>query len=458
VTFLRGLLAARSHLAFLVGLAAAVVIVRASSDVGRAEARSRGPTPAPPAAAGLSLRPPAPLSARERVLAAAAWAYVERNTDRRTGLAASVQGHPSTTMWDVGSQLMAILAAEDLDLVAHGEARRRLARVLGSLAALPLGPVALPNKAYDIRTLALVDYRNRPAPDGIGWSALDLGRLFVPLSVITHRHPTLTPAVERAVGRWDLSALSDGAALRGASRREDGALVFHQEGRLGYEGYAAKALLPWGVPVAVALDVRAHLAHADVDGALVPHDDRAPRDHGGTHAAVVSEPWILEGLEFGFDASTLELARAVLAAQERRFARTARLTAVSEDAIDRPPWFTYSAVLNGPDRWVAFAPDGTPVDGGLGFSTKAALGWAVLFEGSYADRLLAAVEPLVAPGRGLYAGRYDATSEVNGALSLNTNAVALEALAYRVHGPFLRRRGFAAAAPRTGLAGLEVAR
>ena len=66
-----------------------------------------------------------------------------------------------------------------------------------------------------------------------------------------------------------------------------------------------------------------------------PHDDRDPRRHGGTHAAVLSEPWILDALEHGFDATTLPIARALLRVQERRFARTGKLTAMSEDALDR---------------------------------------------------------------------------------------------------------------------------
>jgi hypothetical protein len=432
VTFLRGLLAARSHLAFLVGLAAAVTIVRAASTVRAGDAARPPPLSGPP------LRRAAALGPRERAAAAAAWGYVTRNTDPVTGLAASVEGHPSTTMWDLGSQLMAVLAAEDLGLAAAGEAEARIARVLSSLVTMPLAAGSLPNKAYDTRTLAMVDYDDLPAPAGIGWSAIDVGRLAVPLAVIIRRHPALTPAVERALARWDLAALSDGSALIGASRRAGGALTLHQEGRLGYEGYAARALVPWGVAAPAALDARAHLAYADVGGVAVPRDDRSPRDFGGTHAAVASEPWVLAGLEQGFDAVTLEQARAILRAQERRASTTGRLTAVSEDAIDRAPWFVYCAVLNGDERWTAFAPDGAPAPDALGFSTKAALGWAVLFEGPYADRLLDAALALVSDA-GLYAGRYDATGEPNRALSLNTNAVALEALAYRVHGPFLRR-------------------
>jgi hypothetical protein len=441
VSFLRGLLAGRSHLAFLLGLGAAIVTARLAGRLANAEPSAR-PSPFASIASdarGLPLRPKAPLDARERAMARAAWSYVERNTDPVTGLVHSVEGYPSTSMWDLGSHLMAVLAAEDLELIPSADAVRRLQRALKSLADLPLCDRKLPNKAYHTHTLEMVGYDNRPAPAGLGWSALDVARVLVPLGIVTWRHPELTPLVRAAVSRWRLDALSDGGALVGMERRADGVLESHQEGRLGYEQYAAKALLPWGVPVARALDYRAHVAFADVEGERVPHDDRDPRRHGGTHAAVLSEPWLLDAFEHGFDDTTLPIARAVLLAQERRAATTGRLTAVSEDALDRPPWFAYSAVMNGADRWTAFAPDGTPVPEGLVFSTKAAVGWGVLFAGSYPDQLLAAAAELVKPGEGLWAGRYDSSSAVNRAMSLNTNAVVLEALAYRAHGPWLVR-------------------
>jgi hypothetical protein len=433
MTFLRGLLAARGHLAFLAGLAAAFLTVRAAD---------RWARPRPALAASLAgtealpLRPRATLlDERERLMAGAAWSYFERNTDPRTGLASSVKGHPATTMWDVGSQLLAILSAEDLGLLPAREASARLARALASLARLPLCEGQLPSKVYDTRTLAMVTPALRPAPRGLGWSALDVARLLAPLSVVAWRHPELSGAVRSVVWRWRLDVLSDGGALRGTSRGPDGNLVAHQEGRLGYEQLAAKTLLVFGVPVAPLLDYGAHATTAVVFGGPVLRDDRRPEDHGGARAPVLSEPWILDAVEDGLDAVTLPVARALLTVQRRRFEATGRLTAVSEDHLDRAPWFSYSAVLDGEDRWAARDADGAPAPGAFTFSTKAAVGWGELFAGDYADRLLAAAAELVVPGEGLLAGRYDDTGAPNRVLSLNTNAVVLEALAYRLRGP-----------------------
>jgi hypothetical protein len=347
------------------------------------------------------------------------------------------------TLWDVGSQLFAVLSAEDLGLVTPRDASRRLERALGSLAALPLCAGGQPNKAYDTRTLEPVGYDGRSAPEGIGWSALDVARVLLPMGLAARRHPELAPLVTKAVSRWRLEAFSDGASLRGATRREDGSLEGYAEGRFGYEQHAAKAFVTWGVPAPTALDYRAHVAFTHVQGQTVPHDARHPRDHAGTHAALVPEPWLLDALEHGPDATTLPILRALLQAQARRHQAGGRLTAVSEDALDRPPWFSYSALLNGDDRWTAVGPDGRPAPDALTFSTKAAVAWAALFEGAYPGLLLAAAAELAVPGEGLWAGRYDATWEPNRALSLNTSAVALEALAYHVRGPAVR----ASAAP-----------
>lgn len=449
MSFVRGLLAGRSHLAFLVGLAAAVLTARAVDRV--AAARSSAPRTtfgaAAPDGRELPLRPrAAALAPRERALARAAWSFLERNTDARTGLAGAVQGHPVASLWDVGDQLMAILAAEDLALVDEAGASRRLGRAVASLAALPLVDGLLPNKAYDVRTLEMVRYDGRPAPDGVGWSALDVARVLAPLSAIAWRHPELAPAVRRATARWRLDALAGEGGLRGATRRAGGALELVQEGRFGYEQLAAKALVAWSVPVAPLVDHRAHVAFTTVEGRPLPRDDRLPARHGGTPAPLLSEPWILEGLEHGFDAVTLLIARGVLAAQQRRFERTGRLTAVSEEALDRAPWFSYSAILNGEVAWTAVAPDGSPAPDAFTFSTKAAVAWGVLFAGSYPDRLLDAAAELVSPGEGLHAGRYDATGEPNRALSLDTHAVVLEALAYHVRGPLLARTAIEPAA------------
>lgn len=447
MTFLNGLLAGRSHLAFLIGLGLSLTVVWGVRRVAPpAEASAATPPPArrlPEAltiAEGtLPLRPTGqPLTAQERRWAEAAWSYFRQNTRPETGLVDSVKGFPSTTLWDTGSYLMAVLSAEQLGLVSREEAKDRLTRALDSLARLPLCEGTLPNKAYDTRTLAMVDYDNTPAPQGIGWSALDVARIGVPFSAIVWRWPELSGKVRRITTAWKLEEVVARGVLVGAHRSPEGKLAREQEGRFGYEQYAAKSLLLLGLDVAGAMDANAHVAFTTVSGQRVPHDARMPGAHGGTHNAVLSEPHVLDGAEFGFDSVTLPVAQAVLLAQRSRHATTGKLTAVSEDHLDKAPHFVYSSVLNGGQPWAVFTPAGAPAEQYRTLSTKAALGWGVLFSGDYPDRLLASVDAVVEPEQGLYAGIYESDGTVNRVLTANTNGIALELLAYRVQGPWLR--------------------
>lgn len=97
-----------------------------------------------------------------------AWRFFENNTDAETGLAGSADNYPSTTMWETGSYLIATVAAERLGITTPQEAEQRTAKVVESLSRLVLFENSLPNKAYDTRTLQMVDYSNKPTTVGLG--------------------------------------------------------------------------------------------------------------------------------------------------------------------------------------------------------------------------------------------------------------------------------------------------
>ncbi|HEX2572770.1 MAG TPA: DUF3131 domain-containing protein [Polyangia bacterium] len=443
MSFWKGLLTARSHIAFLIGLSLALALIW------RLEA---GAPPAPvggvedfakllktTGARAVPLRPTGvPLTPDELAVARTAWRYFERNHHPSTGLVNSVDGYPSTTLWDLGSYLMGLLAAQDLGLIDEPTFTARAEPLLASLARLPLVDGQLPNKAYDARTLQMVDYRGRKTPKGIGWSVIDIARLGVPLDILAWSRPDLTDRVRAILARWRLDrAVADGR-LQGALRTANGKLRLVQEGRYGYEQYAAKLLFLLGADTSRALRYDLDIELLPVDGQLVAADRRLPADHGGTHNAVISEPYILEALEFGLTATTLPIARAVYQAQENHARETHRLTAVSEDNIDRPPYFVYNSVINDRQPWAAFTPDGKDAAAHKSLSLKAALGWSYIFAGPYAGQLRAAAATLADPQRGFYSGRYDADGAPNKALTANTNGVVLETLWYHVRGPLLQ--------------------
>ncbi|MBC5764213.1 DUF3131 domain-containing protein [Ramlibacter albus] len=383
---------------------------------------------------------PRPLTADELRYAKTAWTYFENNTDKTTGLTGAVDGFAGTTMWDAGSALMALLSAHELGLVDKARFDERMSRALASLAKLPLYAASLPNKSYDIRTLEMTDYNNKPSPNGVGWSAIDVGRLMVPLTTIAWRHPQHTPQARAVIARWKTGQLARGGQLFGMQAGTDGqAPQSLQEGRLGYEQYAARTFYLLGLDVEQALDWRPHLKLVDVEGVQVPVDAREPAKFGAQNF-VVSEPFMLTGLELGFTGSGREAAWRVYRAQEARWRKTQQLTAVTEDHVDRAPWFVYNAVHSNGRNWVAASDKGEEAAALRNVSTKAAFAWHALYRNEYTQKLVAAVAPLNDPAKGWYAGLYEQGGQPNKAIAANTNAVILESLAYTTRGTLLSPR------------------
>ncbi len=382
---------------------------------------------------------PRPLTATERQWAATAWAYFERNTQPDTGLVGAVDGFPSATMWDTASYLLALIAARDLGIVDAAAFDARMARALAALERMPLFGDALPNKSYDVRSLQMTNYANEPVAAGIGWSAIDLGRLLVPLHVVAWHHPRHTDAARRVLARWKTAQLARDGQLWGADAQEGAAPRIVQEGRLGYEQYAARTLALMGLDVDVAASHQAFLSLVDVDGVSVPADRRDPSRFGAQNY-VLSEPYILTGLELGWGRHGRELAWRVYRAQEERFRRTGVKTAVTEDHVDQAPFFLYNSVYSGGKSWVPVTEKGEPFPQLRTLSVKAAFGWHALYRTPYTTQLVEAVAPLQVPGRGWYAGLYEDGGQPNRSLTANTNAVVLESLAYMARGRFLQVR------------------
>jgi hypothetical protein len=434
-----GLRAARPHLAFLVGLGAAVLIMWRVRDA-TGPAPISGPAPGVAQRLGLrerlELRAVQPLGELERAQARTAWRYFEDHYVSETGLVSAADGHPAVTLWDLGSYLMAVLAARALDVISPEVAHARLSRALDALARLPLVE-GLPNKVYDARTLRMVDYANRDAAAGIGWSALDIARLSVPLTIMVWRDPDLTPRIRALLASWALDRTVSAGRLQGAVRTSSGALEMVQEGRLGYEQYAAGALALLGLDVESAARWDLAMAVTSVAGQPIAYDARLPEDHGGTHNAVVSEPFLLLAFEIGLGETSGAITEAVYLAQRARARQTGRLVAVSEDNLDRAPYFVYNSVLAGGVAWKAFTLDGADASADRTLSTKAAFGWGHLYRDAYATELLDRAAALCDPARGCFAGVYDADGRTNAALAANTSAVILEALWYQTRGPLL---------------------
>lgn len=282
----------------------------------------------------------------------------------------------------------------------------------------------------------MVDYNNQATPRGIGWSAIDVGRILVPLNIVIWRYPHHTPAVHAVLERWRWKSIVADGLLYGGEL-QGGETVQLQEGRLGYEEYSAKSFALAGLDVQEALRSDDFVTVIDVDGVSVATDSRRPQELGGLNH-VVSEPYILDGIEFGFDRNSREMAWRVMQAQEARYRTTGILTAVSEDNLDTAPYFVYNTVFTDGKIWNTVTPDGKDASEFKSLSTKAAIGWHALYGSDYTKRLVDNVASLFDKDAGWYSGRYERTGQPNKAITANTNAIVLEALCYIQHGQLLK--------------------
>ncbi|MGF1683606.1 DUF3131 domain-containing protein [Photobacterium minamisatsumaniensis] len=377
------------------------------------------------------------LNEDEFVWANTAWTYFENNYQENTGLVNSVDGYPSTTMWDTASYLMGLLAAEKLNVISKSQFELRMEKALHTLARLPLIDGKLPNKAYNTQTLQMVDYANQPVENGIGWSAIDIGRILVPLNIMVWQYPQFNKHVNDVLNHWDVSVMIKDGYLYGSrpSNKEEG-MELVQEGRIGYEEYASKAMSLMGRDVFNAMKYIDYLEMVEIDGVDIPTDLRDPaRFHA--HNYVVSESYILDSLEFGADSVSKIFSHRVYKAQENRYNRTGILTAVSEDNVDEAPYFVYNTVFSDGKAWNAISDQGDDASHLKTLSTKAAFGWYALYDTPYTDLLIDDAKALFSDDKGWYSGRYESDGRVNKAVTANTNGIVLESLAYIENGALL---------------------
>ena len=416
---------------------------RASSESDGAPGLGAAPAVAPagPAAPPSSSSPvvppmtPPPVSVaaqREFLLASArsAWAYVRRNYHPSTGFVGATDQYPYVTVWDVGSILGAYLAARELGFITPDDYRERVSRVLRSLESARLHDGVAFNRLYAAGSGRMVGRDHRPTTGGHGWSATDLGRLLLWLKIVATDDRAYEATARRIVGRLDVDRLVRDGYLRGEELTPRGRRRLFQEGRIGYEQYAAAGFALWGIRAESALDLHANSTPVTVFGQSVLGDRRGDD-------LLTSEPLVMLGLELGWPSADWErLARAVLAAQEERHRRTGLVTIVSEDAVPRPPAYFYYYLLhhNGQD-FVVVTPSHDLVPWNLRWvSAKAAFAWHALFPSAYTWLALQTVKGAESPNVGWSAGVYERSRIRVQSNNLNTAAVILESAAYFMRG------------------------
>jgi hypothetical protein len=377
------------------------------------------------------------LSDEELHLARIAWKYFENNTVPETGIVNSVDKYNSTTLWDVGSSVHAFLSAYELGIISKPELDNRIHKLFTTLYELEIYNNKLPNKVYNSITKTMSTYDNRPTETGIGWSSMDLGRFLGACKRIIFNYPEYNFLIHKLLSRWDFSYAIEDATLMGIGLSfKDGIEKKVQEGKLGYEEYCAKGFIQMGFDASNALLYTDFLAFVTVNGVKIATDSREVKHHP-SYNYVLSDPYVLDGIEYGFDVNSLELGYRIFLVQKKQSAKENKLISVGETHIDQPPYFIYNSVYTNGKVWNCVSESGEDASDLKTFSTSVAFGWYYLFEDQYSKQLFEKAKTLYDKDLGFYCGYYQKTGEINRAINSNVNSLILCAINYKKNGPII---------------------
>ena len=385
------------------------------------------------------------LTDAERKAAETAWVYFKNNYHEKTGLVNAVDGYPSTTLWDSASYLAGLVSAHQLEIIERLEFDQKLIKFIETFRNLKLFRGMLPNKAYNTITKEPVNYKNQPAE--IGFSPIDVARLLIWFKIIKSLYPVYSADIDQIVEQWEFCRVIDGLGdLYGAALNDKHELRYLQEGRLGYEEYAAKGFELWGFNVKKALK-EDNVHYSVIYNIPIPYDMRDPRTLNA-HNYVVTESFFLEGIEMGWhsienenlgpiDEWDLSMATNIFEVQKRRYLKTGIITARSEHQLEKDPYFVYDTIYSDGYNWNVITSKGKFVPQMASFCTKAGVGLWALWDDSYSDLMWQKATTLVDPKKGFYEGWYENGTGPVEAFTCNTNGIILEALLFRVKGPLL---------------------
>lgn len=387
----------------------------------------------------------------EMEMAKIAWRYFQNNYNKKTGFVNAVNAYPSVTMWDLASYLGGLVAVYELEIIDKQEFDSRMLALIKALNKIELYRKQVPNKVYHTKTMKKVDYTNKPGE--IGYSALDIGRLLIWLKIIKERYPYWADGIDRAVLRWNFCHIVDkNGTMFGALGKKGAPIQYVQEGRLGYEEYAAKGFQLWGFDTTRASNPEPYDV-IKLYSIPVPYDSRDPRTLNA-HNYVVVESYVLDGLELNWDLASdrasddnvhtlpwmADFAKRIFKVQEERYLHTGILTARTEHQLDRSPYFVYDTIYSDGFAWNTITEKGAFVPQFSAIALKGALGLWALWDSSYTDLLFDAVSHLY-NDKGFFEGRYENGGGAIQAYTSNNNGIILESLLYKAQGKLLKFTG-----------------
>lgn len=366
----------------------------------------------------------------ELKMARIAWKYIENNYNEKTGLINAAHMYPSAATWDWANAVYALYAAKKFCIIDDIEYENMMNKFLTTMQTMELFNNELPNKTYNTKTAQMVDYRNKVQKDGIGWSAADLARLLSSLNMVEQCEENIAPQIEKLTLRFRYCrALSVEGDLYGGSF-ENGKLHVTHEALTGYEEYLGRGYELWGHNASEARSYK-FMQEVEVYGVKIPTDTRPFFSN-----FVESEPFWYLGFEYGIDdPETGKYIKNMYKVQEERYNHTGQLTAVTEDNIDRRPYFLFNTVYTNNEPWKTINQMGEDYDEYKTVSTKAGIGMHYLFNTPYSAKVFNYLKNNYDPKKGYYAGIYEKLPGANKAMTLNTNSIILEAMLSSKMGP-----------------------
>ena len=438
----KGLYSARSYLTILIGFLIGFAIVlwverqmptRVEATDGIVLSKSFPPLP--------ELRD---LTFDEAVWARIAWQYFINNT-QANGLVNAEADKPWISLWSTGSYLLATIAARQLDIIPAAEFDDRVTSTLDALGTLPLRPDGLPATFYQAETLEII-----ASPSQNAGSAIDMGRLLMPLQILLWRYPQHATAVNALLSRWQLGALLQSSGPQGASLPLNRWVIRTDDprGSYGYRLYAGGVLRLINASAGLAVSQPPDgLKLIEIDGHAVP--DEGLRTPWGEQPSLVSMPYLLTGLEQGFDARSGEITWRIMQIVQDRTGIVAGAGAINSDYAEPAPDFVGALPDSQPLPIQNINDDSTASLASRALtSTRSAFAWYALFRNRWSEALRNEMLPMIEPGKGWKAG-FNADGSVNAAIDADTNAMVLESLSYIAHGQLLCLGCLAAPLPAT---------
>ncbi|WP_293649262.1 DUF3131 domain-containing protein [uncultured Pantoea sp.] len=380
--------------------------------------------------------PPLPeareLTFDEAVWARVAWQYFVNNT-QTNGLVNAEADKPWLSLWSTGSYLLAAIAAQQLAIIPEAEFDDRIDSALEALGALPLKPDGLPAAFYHAETLEAL-----PSAAENAGSAIDMGRLLMPLQILLWRYPQHAAAVNQLLSRWQLAGLLQSSGPQGASLPVNRWVIHTDDprGSYGYRLYSGSVLRLINASAGLAVSQPPDgLKLVEIDGHAVP--DEGLRTPWGKQPSLISMPYLLTGLEQGFDARSGEITWRIMQIVQNRTGMPADAGDINSDYAEQAPDFTSALPGSQPLPAPEVSNDASEaLTSRALISTRSAFAWYALFRNRWSETLRAEMRPMLEPGKGWKAG-FNADGSVNAAIDADTNAMVLESLSYIAHGQLL---------------------